>query len=131
MKLNYLVGGGILSAALLTAIVLIGRTALDDGPSFSLMADAAQIGQDSTISLDQGHGFIKIKPMPAFPQGLEAIVEADKESVMDSIATSHMWTLRLPKQKLDLSFIVVGKAYICKSCVGLGLPVTWSRVEKG
>ncbi|NTB05901.1 hypothetical protein [Agrobacterium tumefaciens] len=117
--------------AILTAMILIGRTALEDGPSFNLMADSAQVGQGSTISLDQGHGFITIKPTPAFPQGLEAVVEADKESEMDAIATSHMWTLRLPKQKLDLSFIVVGKAYICKSCVGLGLPLTWSRVEQG
>jgi len=129
MKLNYLIGGGIVSLAFLTAMVIIGRSASSEGPSFNLIADPAQVGHGSTISLVQGHGFITIKPTPAFPQGLEAIVEADEEDIMDAIATSHMWTLRLPKQKLDLSFIVVGKAYICKSCAGLGLPLTWSKVQ--
>jgi hypothetical protein len=111
-------------AAVVLALTL---TACSKKPPFVLIADPAQIGQGTKISIDGDSGSIEMAPIPGWPAGLHEPVIGDNERPGQNLQGGYVWSLRVPGKNLTMSFIVVGKTYVCESCASLRLPLQWTR----
>lgn len=115
------------SAAVLMSLLAVYASGCSQKPTFILTANRGQIGQGSQITLQEGAGTITIVPTPSWPAGLNERVAGDSERAFEELNGGRMWSAHIPSKKLTLTFISVGNVYVCQSCVGLQLPLEWSR----
>lgn len=106
-----------------SAAFIFFLSACSNDDSYVIRADEGQLGSGSTITMTGNTGRIRTGALTGFPNGLD---EGVKEVERAIAPTGGFWKVETDT-KLNLSFIVAAGAYICNSCVEVGLPVTWHR----
>lgn len=104
-------------------------TACSQKPTFSLVADEGQIGKGAELMLQSGRGTITMGPIPGWPAGLNEQIQGEPIEPLEKLNGGQFWTATIPSKKVSLKFIVVGNHYICESCVGLQLPIQWTKQQ--
>lgn len=111
-----------IKVAVLGALIIF-LSGCNNDEAYVIRADEGQLGGGSTITMTGNIGRIRTDALTGFPNGLDEGVKEVKRAIAP---TGGFWKVET-ETKLKLSFIVAAGAYICDSCVEVGLPVTWHR----